>query len=304
MSLLSQTRPRETEVASPGPERKRFETSGSHDIIETMKTLMQQDAMKRDEQHKQIVTSFDELKTTVSGLQDAIKQEKTTREQEMEQLNTRMDKFESDDRQQVTQFVKMEVEKMMNNLPTTATTTHGKQHDDNDDDRDDDRRNKQVIVSGFEDGTDADVVIATIEDFLKVGSRRDKVMTVDTFTDPSSIGVISFTTIAAKIGFYKKIRDHNTQLPSGKVMTFDNNHTWEERVRNKTLGQVKYQFHKQTQYELSDIKIDRKQWVVKIKKEIVAHYEQDVLIYGDAAKLVQSEVDGFMMTWLAKRELK
>jgi len=213
-----------------------------------------------------------------------------------------MNKFESDDRQQVTQIVKTEVEKMMNNLPTAATTTHGKQHDDNDDDRDDDRRNKQVIVSGFEDGTDADVVIATIEDFLKVGSRRDKVMTVDTFTDPSSIGVISFTTIAAKIGFYKQIRDHNTQLPSGKVMTFDNNHTWEERVRNKTLGQVKYQLHKQTQHELCDIKIDRKQWAVQIKRKTIVHYDDDVLIYADAAKLVKDEVDDFMNTWLAKRK--
>ena len=203
-SMLS-TRSRETEENSPGRERKRFETggSGSKDIIETMKESLTQDQVKHDTQHKQLVMSFDGLKSTVAELQTSIETERQTRETDIRGINERLAKIEDKESANIADVVKNEVTKVL------GTRDYTPKPDDDTEERD-----KQVIVAGFDEATGADKIIATIEDFLSTASRRDKVVKVDTFTDPSSVGVITFATVAAKIGFYKKVQNHDTKLES------------------------------------------------------------------------------------------
>ena len=73
----------------------------------------------------------------------------------------------------------------MANLPKTQQAS----------DIDDESRDRQVIASGFNDDTDADVIIKELDNFLSIGNRRAKVTKVFTFSDPSPIGVIEFQTM-------------------------------------------------------------------------------------------------------------
>ncbi len=86
-------------------------------------------------------------------------------------------------------------------------------------------------MSGFDENSDADVVIKTIADFLVHGGRKGKVSKVDFFSDPTSIGVIWFETIQADIDFYKK--NTSNKRENGKTMTFDDNNKFEQRVRER-----------------------------------------------------------------------
>ena len=104
-------------------------------------------------------------------------------------------------------------------------------------------RTKEVIVTGFSENSDADEVIAIVNNFLDFGKRRAKVHKVTTLSDPTAIGVIIFYTVPAKIGFYKKIRGHCHKLENGRTLIFSDNEPFETRVRNKTLGQIKFQIN-------------------------------------------------------------
>ena len=90
-------------------------------------------------------------------------------------------------------------------------------------------RQTEVIVSGFETDTDARLIIDKINSVLDVGNRRYKVSSVDTFIDPASVGVITFETVAAKIGFYRKLKGHDITLDGGRHLTFKDNEPWELR---------------------------------------------------------------------------
>ena len=61
-----------------------------------------------------------------------------------------------------------------------------------------------------------------------------------TFSDPAEVGVIEFPTVAAKIGFYKKIKDMDKSLGNDNEMWFNDNRTFERRARDKALGQMKH----------------------------------------------------------------
>ena len=295
MSLLSQVRPRD-ESESPGKDRlKRHESgSGSQDIIETMKSLLTQDQSKRDDQHKQMLTSMDGLKTQVTHLQSSIETERTTRETEVQLINERLIKIEEKDSKVFKDSIKEEVIKVLGNqrVPDTG-------HNDI---IDGDERAKQVIVSGFDTNTDADKIVATIEDFLSTDKRRDKVVKVDTFSDPSSIGVITFCTVAAKVGFYKKVQGHTTTLDNGRTIKFVNNETYEQRVRSTTLGQIKYHLHETGGHALRDIQINRNLGTIKIKNTIVATMELGgSVVYMEAAAGVKEAVGKHMAEWIEKR---
>lgn len=94
-------------------------------------------------------------------------------------------------------------------------------------------------------------------------NRRDKVTRVYTFEDPYNIRVITFQSVAAKIGFLKKV---NTETGGdefkGRKLRFNNNEPFEIRKRNKQLGQVKYQLNNAKCIPLKDIKIDRPHSIV------------------------------------------
>ena len=138
--------------------------------------------------------------------------------------------------------------------------------------------------------------------FLLSPSRRDKVESLSRFTDPSSIGVITFKTLAAKIGFFRKVRNHNTKLNNDRFLKFEDNDTWEQRVRNKTLGQIKHKLHESCEHALKDIIIDRTHGIVKVEGAKVAELGEDGEVeYTPAAATIKTEVDAYMTSWVAKR---
>ena len=162
---------------------------------------------------------------------------------------------------------------------------------------------KQAIVFGFDVDSDADVIKATINDFLNEGTRRAKVVKVDTFTDPAAVGFVEFSTVAAKVGFFKKIKNHNTKLPNGNRLVFDNNETFEVRKLNKRLGQIKFHINAKTDNGLNDIEINRKSGIVKVKGKIVAQTGGDgntQYMDDSIAGLIRHDVDEYMTSWLAK----
>ena len=83
--------------------------------------------------------------------------------------------------------------------------------DDNDSDSDE-PRSRQVIIHGFEAGSDEAGSTTFINKLLQDNSLTEKAEKVFTFTDPTSIGVIQFRSIAAKSGFFKKT--HNVKIKS------------------------------------------------------------------------------------------
>ena len=170
-------------------------------------------------------------------------------------------------------------------------------------------RDKQVIVAGFDRDTDADHVIRNINEFLNVGNRRAKVTEVTTFSDPTSIGVITFETAPAKIGFYKKIRNHGHKLANGKDLVFFNNETFEKRLQNKKLGQVKYQIKELTKYRLEDIRIDRKKNTVKVGGKLVAKIDAQGKIeyemqFDEAIAKVKAAVDEWLEEYTTRRQIQ
>lgn len=176
-------------------------------------------------------------------------------------------------------------------------------------DTDGNERDTQVIVSGFEIDSDADEVINTINKFLDVGTRRAKVVKVSTFSDPTSIGVISFQSIPAKIGFYKKIKNHDYKLENGRVLNFSNNEAFEVRVRNKRLGQIKFQINRHLEYKLSDIHIDRDRGVVRVKGEkgdIEAAWfnNEGNLCYDESIEIIKAAVDEWWGMFKNKKQIK
>ena len=67
-----------------------------------------------------------------------------------------------------------------------------------------------------------------------------RVSQVFAFSDPTSICVIEFPSIPGKIGFYKQLKKHAPKAPHGKLFSFSNNKTFEERTADKHLGFMKY----------------------------------------------------------------
>ena len=238
----------------------------------------------------------------MTSISTSLDTERKTRESEVKDIYAKLENIKTNQDEQVklniqeevAKVVQVEVAKVMNNKPANTTA-----HNDDDDITD---RAKQVIVSGFDENTDATVIIATIEDFLKVDTRRAKVVNIDTFSDPSQIGVITFQSVASKIGLFKKIRGQEVTLPNDKVMTFDNNETFEVRVCNKPLGQIKFQMNRKLGHSLNNIRIDRKQAVVKLNRKVVAEFcENGGTIYQEEAKSVENDVNEYMKGWLAKK---
>ena len=157
----------------------------------------------------------------------------------------------------------------------------------------DDEQQRQVIATGFDTDTPASTVIAKVDAFLEVGSRRYKVEAVDTFTDPAPVGVITFETEQAKKGFYRKVKGHEVLLENWRKLIFRDNDPWPVRMRNKAMGQAKYQINKQLGTALKDIKIDRAVCEVRIKDKKVARFASEDALrlqYDETVKAIAEEV--------------
>eukprot|EP00959_Pyramimonas_sp_CCMP1952_P253205 5290016-Pyramimonas_sp.AAC.1 len=92
-----------------------------------------------------------------------------------------------------------------------------------------DSRPRQVIVGGFTEELEQEELVSKVEGFLREDLRRTKVEKVFTFTDPARVGVIQFTTEAAKKGFYQRIRGASRDIGGDTKLRFADNRTFKAR---------------------------------------------------------------------------
>ena len=178
------------------------------------------------------------------------------------------------------------------------TSSHNAPRDEVDDDEE---RARQVITHGFDADTDEAVITTTINSMLTTYNFKDRAENVFAFTDPAKIGVIQFRSKPAKIGFFKKINNEVWRLPNGKPMSVTNNDTFTQRMHDKRLGFIKYHLNDKVKTPLNDIKIVRKQAIVKIGTRVVAKPDDkgDTTLLGEALE-VQHEVEESMKAWCSK----
>ena len=73
-------------------------------------------------------------------------------------------------------------------------------------------------------------------------------------------------------------------------------------MRNKQLGQVKYQLNRLKGIELKDIIIDRRKGTVKVGNDVVAKFDDDDdITYEGLAMEVKADVEEYMKGWLSRR---
>ena len=96
------------------------------------------------------------------------------------------------------------LEKVQNNLEFI----NFKNKDDIENGEEEVKRFRQIIVGGLKEEEENEEIKKQIEGVIQELGGQQKLKIVDTFTfsDPSVIGVIEFTTEASKIGFWKKMK--------------------------------------------------------------------------------------------------
>ena len=98
------------------------------------------------------------------------------------------------------------------------------------------------------------------------------------------------------------------KLPNGNEMWWKDNRNFEDRVWDKTLGQVKYQLVEKAGCKKEDVKIDWDTGTVKVKKgkekTKVAEVDADakLTVWGKGEE-IKSEVGTFISEWREGREL-
>ena len=229
---------------------------------------------------------MDILRNTVVDLKNSIDVEKKTREKEIADVKTQIAGIEQRDKDVIEEMVKKHFANPMTNMSGS----------DNDQ-----VREKQVIVSGFEE-CDEQTIIKELEQTLTTRQLYHWLSSVFTFVDPSKIAVMEFETVAAKRGFFKKLQSSKLDLGNGNVLYFNNNDTWEMRVKNKTLGYVKHQLGALKSIPYEQLKIDRRKLSVKHKDKLKAWYnDAGEVQYAENMEDVKKGVETLMETWLAKR---
>jgi len=216
------------------------------------------------------------LKAKVDGIESEMKSEFEKVRAEMEDIKEEIWMEEQERKSWASEWEaawtakEMKWEQTMNEMRQNNEGTWGSGRNRKGDEEDDDEiRKLQVVVGGFDEDTDAEVIKKEIEKFLAVGTRRNKVTKVDTLSqlDPAQMGVIEFESIAAKKGFHKKVKGvkGKVKLPNGKEMWWKDNRNFEERVWDKTLGLVKYLLIEKAGCTAEDVTIDWDVGLVKVK---------------------------------------
>ena len=160
------------------------------DSNSSLMDFLKEESKKRDEQHRQLVGSMDTLRNTVVDLKNSIDVEKKTREKEIADVKAQIAGIEQRDKDIIEEMVNKHFANPMTNMSGS----------DNDQ-----VREKQVIVSGFEE-CDEQTIIKELEQTLTTRQLYHRVSSVFTFVDPSKIAVMEFETVAAKRGFFKKLQ--------------------------------------------------------------------------------------------------
>ena len=141
------------------------------------------------------------------------------------------------------------------NQRTTQHVEHAK-----DDDTDDDRH-RQIIIHGFDQGTDETTIKTSIRNMLSTHNFIEKVEDVYTFSESSNIGVMLFHRKSGTQSFFKRMRGRTIKLPNDKNMSWTTNDTFEQLLEKG---------------------------------------EGDNFLFTGEALEVKTEVDSSMKTWLAK----
>ena len=282
-SLLSKSRGRD-EQRTPGEQDRTKNKWGKisdegMDLKDMFKNFMKEQCKvngRRDQQHQEFVGSIKGLTDSVATLDAALKTESETREKQLIAVNTRLDN----------------IEKTNVLLP--------KEHASKEEN--DEWRDFQVIVGGFGEDQDSDVIEATINDFLQKATFPKDNIKVFTFSDPAQVGVIEFPSIASKIGFYKKIANVDKSIGEDKNMWFTNNRTFERRARDKALGQIKHLSITKCGFKLEDVNIQWKHGTVKIKGKKVATVSDggNFKLQGEG-EAVKQDLSDVMKKWFDKK---
>lgn len=248
--------------------------------------LLLEERQNRKTDNGKILGSIDSLREKTDELQKAVELERTIREKEIGELKVRMADFEKRDENLVTAIVQKQIEMQ-------KTKFSG--------DDSDQTREKQVIVSGF-DECDEQTIIQELQQTLKAKQLFNKVTNVFTFVDPSKIAVMEFESVAAKRGFFKKLQSSKLDVGNGNALYFNNNDTWEMRVKNKTLGFIKFQLSELKNIPHGEFRIDRRRLSVRHRDKLKAWYnDMGEIQYGEEMEDVRKGVETLMEAWLAKR---
>jgi len=248
--------------------------------------LLLEERENRKTDNGKILTSIDTLREKTDDLQKAVELEKITREKEIGELKSKITDFEKRDQNLVVEMVQKQFAMQSKNM-------FGNENDQ--------MREKQVIVSGFEE-CEEETIIQELQQTLKSRQLFHKVDSIFTFVDPSKIAVVEFETVAAKRGFFKKLQSSKLDLGNGNVLYFNNNDTWEMRVTNKTLGFVKYQLATLKGIPHEQFRIDRRKLTVKHKDKLKAWYnDAGEIQYAEDMEDVKAGVETLIEAWLAKR---
>ncbi|CAK0812811.1 unnamed protein product [Prorocentrum cordatum] len=87
-------------------------------------------------------------------------------------------------------------------------------------------RRRQVVAFGFDGNTPAPTVVNELKEKLSNIIGNDPTTIVKTTTDPAKFGIIEFSTLQAKVNFWKKVRDKlNSDEEAFGDILFQNNST-------------------------------------------------------------------------------
>ena len=103
---------------------------------------------------------------------------------------------------------------------------------------------------------------------MKVGEvlatmDKMKIIEVSTVSDPSRVGVHKFGSVAAKIRFFQRANNKEFPWNSGEGMWLSSNKTLQERLLDKTLGQIRHRLIESKGFYRKDIKIKWPQKIVR-----------------------------------------
>ena len=92
-------------------------------------------------------------------------------------------------------------------------------------------------MGGWKYEVDGDGVVMKVEGVLATIGKM-KIIEVSTVSDPSRVGV-QFGLVAAKIRFFQRVNNKEFPWNSGEGMWLSSYKTFQERLLDKTLGQIR-----------------------------------------------------------------
>ena len=160
------------------------------------------------------------------------------------------------------------------------------------------RRKKQVLVGGIHKEQDSEQTITMLNELMdKVCGGRHGIEVGTLNNRKGSLGMLEFPTVGSKISFYKKLQQ---QSDHGQLSFFDNL-TFPERVREKRLGLIKHFMAASGDHADNDVKIVWPKKLVTLKGRKVAWYENEEIKMTQAARKHEQEVQQALKEWIGKR---